>query len=224
MREQIILSCPFCHAKSEYQDAPPGSTVRCEECECIFRVPALHRRAPGGVVKGEAIRSSKKKLLVMLLVLVVLAAGGYFGWQKWMNRVVVDEDIIFAKLPYPLDTALGTLMRFLESWKKDDLPLMLRYCRTADQQVNPDREQAKKFEEWLETTFGNVKLTSYRITLVKPLTESVNEYPNVELTGEDTRTKAPFKGSMSPRVYLEVSPDAKARWGVDVRSATPIPE
>jgi hypothetical protein len=221
MREGITLSCPFCHAKSEYRDAPQGSTVRCVECESIFRVPAGHRHAPGSVVAGEAIRGSKKKLVVILLVLLAVAAGGAFAWHTLANRSAAFKDPYEWLGPrFPEDSPHGTLARFLQSWKDGNQTLMLYYCRAQDSVKSPDRDEAKKFDERLQVTFGNYKLISYDMSLVKQAGDSVFEYPSVELTGED-KTRATVKGTMSPKVYLEEVPGAKPRWGVDLWSAAP---
>jgi len=221
MHEGFTLSCPFCHAKSEYQDAPPGSTVRCEECESIFRVPAIHKRNAGGVVAGEAIRKSKKKLVLTLLVLLILAAGAGLVWRQVAKGPAEFKDPYSWLGPrFPEDSPHGTLARFLEAWKDGDQSIMLHYCRPADRLKSPTKDEATKFNDRFQATFLNSKLLSYKMANVRDLGDAL-EYPDVQLTAEDARTHAPLKGAMSPKVCIEDTKAAKPKWQVDLWSAAP---
>ena len=134
MAGQVMLSCPFCHHKAEYVDAPQGSTVRCHDCGSIFRVPAIRRGQAGTVVRGEQIRRSRAKFVVVLIILLIAAGGGYCAWLKYGREKPVPEDPFAGRedLADPA-TSRGTLQRFLESWKLGDLELMVRYCRPSEE-------------------------------------------------------------------------------------------
>ena len=213
MSGQIILSCPFCHHRAEYQDAPPGSTVRCHECSSIFRVPAISHRKPGTVVKGEQIRTGGKGKLVAW---IVLGVGGWCGWQKWMKpEAPVTDRWAHVKDIWPEETAEGMLQRFLLSWKEEKLEWLMDYARPSDQPKPGDTE----FAEWLQSMFGNITLASYEITGVKKVNAYLEIY-RINLLGADL-TGVEQKGSMSPKVVLEKTAEGEAKWGVDVRSAVP---
>ena len=205
------MSCPFCHHKAEYVDAPQGSTVRCHDCGSIFRVPAIRRGQAGTVVRGEQIRRSRAKFVVVLIILLIAAGGGYCAWLKYGREKPVPEDPFAGRedLADPA-TSRGTLQRFLESWKLGDLELMVRYCRPSEE---PDME-------WVESVFGNVDLTSYKEKPDKAIGVSRHVY-RVDLEGEDARTKARKKGRMTPTVVLEGVPGSETKWGVDLASAAP---
>lgn len=217
MADPMILNCPFCHHKEEYHDAPPGSTVRCHECECIFRVPTLRQRKAGKVVTGEAIRRGAGKWVVLLIVLALLAGTAGAGWYLWLKPNPVAKDP-FEKIEdlWPVSSPHGVLQRFLESWKMGDLQLMLEFCLPSSL---PGRED-KEFEDWLQSMFGNVRLIDYTIEGVKELKLGVYEY-RVILEGEDSRTKVKLKGRMCPRVSSERIDEDEVRWGVEIRTAAP---
>ena len=241
MPNQIILSCPFCHHRGEYQDGPPGSTVRCHDCGSIFRVPTIGVRKPGTVVKGEQIRAgggALKKLVVVLLILAILGGGGYFCWLKWGKPVEQADDDPFPNSKFKVGTPPGTLDRFLLSWKEEDLELLLTFCTLADQAKRDDKE----FTNRLQSMFAGFRLVNYNIVDYKEVNAYVQLY-RVYVDYKDARTGLERKGSMSPRVCLEELPEEPTeegtekqpgttqqppkkqwRWGVDALSAAVRPE
>jgi len=213
MSSQVILSCPFCHHKAEYRDAPPGSTVRCQDCDCIFRVPAISRRKPGSVVKGEEIRVGKRKKLVLVVVLLVLAVAAYGVWHVVSSGESEQRDPFKHLKLAEEGTHWGAVERFCEAWKMEDLELMLKQCRTIDQ---------SKLDV-VEDKFGELKLVEYKV--VGFITIRGGLESKVNLTVEDPRTKIKSRGEMKPRLYPEKLMDASKKgrevWRVSVQSAVP---
>ena len=212
MSSQVILSCPFCHHKAEYRDAPPGSTVRCHDCDCIFRVPAVSRRKPGSVVKGEQIRESRKRMFVWILVLLLLAGvGGAYLLLSGPGKVEVDP---FKDMGLPEEgTPDGTFERFMIAWKMGDMELLLKQCATNDQaKLTEAKDKFEKFE-----------LVKYEIRGYDPQEDYYEA--KVNLTVQDPRTKIKSRGEMKARLYVEKVPDENDQWHevwrVSLQTATP---
>ncbi|HUV39255.1 MAG TPA: hypothetical protein VMY39_06555 [Planctomycetota bacterium] len=209
MSSQVILSCPFCHHRAEYHDAPPGSTVRCQDCDCIFRVPTVSRRRPGSVVRGEEIRAGRmKKRLVLLVVVLAVLGVGYGAWQVIAAQRAKTPD------PYkgivglePEGTPRGTVQRFLEAWKMsitspdaDYLDLMLHQCLTIDHPKT----------DWAEDKFKSFLLVEYEIFGFKPIHDGFEA--KVNITVEHPKTHVKSRGEMKPRLYIEKIPDENKEW------------
>ena len=233
MSGPVILSCPFCHHKAEYRDAPPNSTVRCEECESVFRVPAnaLQKHRPGTVLQGEHKATAGGGKLKYVILLVILAAVAWGGWETWkILRPPQEDGDVYAKVAkFGEDTPEGKLERFLLSWKDGKMDRMMKYTTIADQAQVADNAPAdarKVFEQRRKTTFENVKLKSFSpIIKVKPIGDDVREFP-VDVEAEDARTKTgvSMKGHMTPHVVQErvqTPVGIKPVWGVQIDSAAP---
>ncbi len=229
MAINVILSCPFCHQKAEYRDAPPNSTVRCHECSSVFRVPAnaYQKHRPGTVLKGEeAPTRGRGKLLVIVLLLLVIAGAGFYLWWTVFRTTEVQADPFEKQAQYKLDTAEGVLDRFGLAWKSGDTDLMLRYCRPGDRAkvaATADPNQREKFQEWMKSVFGHVKVNTFMIRSYKLGADSSREYI-VDVEGTDSRTNTPLKGTLMPILApdtVETENGKRTFWGVDMQTASP---
>ena len=235
MAPSVILSCPFCHQKGEYRDAPPNSTVRCQGCSSVFRVPAnaYQKHRPGTVLKGEeaAKRGMHRYLKIALLVLFIAGAGAYL-WFRLTPGPVVGGDPFATVAKAAEGTADGAIERFLLAWKAGDTELMLRYCRPGDREKLSDASdevQRESFHEWVKSSFETVRLKSYNIKKWRPDGERSREY-FVDVEGEDARSQGALAGGLTKRGGLElyvvrdaVQVDGVTRdvWGVDIQTAAP---
>jgi hypothetical protein len=224
MSSNVILSCPFCHQKEEYRDAPPNSTVRCQECSSVFRVPAnaLAKHRPGTVLKGEHAgrRGGYVKPLVIVLLLAAIAASGYYLWAKVLRPPVVEGDIYRKEAKYGEETAPGVVERFMLAWKHEDTERMVTYCRLGDQ----DKMESESEREWVASVFETVELTSFEVKGYTPVEGALGEYL-VNVDGIDKRTKGPLKGVVKALVMVEdeQTSDGNKRkhLGVDIHTAAP---
>ena len=240
MSGHLILSCPFCHHKAEYRDAPPNSTVRCHECSSVFRVPAnaLAKHRPGTVIQGEQkeVRRGSLRWLVILVLLGVIGGTGWYLYEKVLKPAPVVGDPYADIAQYKLDApyGVGALERFLLAWKDPKLTVdqrldrMLMFCCEKNKtrlSADAPEDKRKEFRDWMKSTFGDIQLKSFTIlNQFKPIGQDEFECI-VNLEAEDTRTSGSvLKGGMSPRVVKESTdtPEGKhSSWCVEIESATP---
>ena len=221
--DQVNIHCPFCHHKGAYPSDPPGSTIRCHECKAIFRMPAVKHRRKGQVLRGEHIKTgSLKRLFLFVLVLAVVGGGVYFAYDYYKTRKkAVEEkkkgDFDNVAGLFPEDKPYGILQRFLESWKRGDLDLLLDYVRKED------RERAKtddKERDRLKNRFVAKVLVKYTTTGYKAPRRNVMTY-QLEVDVKDVQSGLIERGMMKPTVHLEQGDNNTTRWGVDISTAVP---
>ena len=82
------VHCPFCHQKSEFHNAPVGSTVRCSTCRSIFRVPSEGTHRVG--VKVKKYKASRHSP-IYYVVLLILIGGGAYGYYRGRNYIEANK-------------------------------------------------------------------------------------------------------------------------------------
>ena len=234
MSSQVPLSCPFCHHKSVYTDAPVGSTVRCNGCKEVFRVPK--KQKIGRVAKGEHVKSGSGglgKVIAWLIVLGILGVGGWYGYKYVTKKPPEFTKDWYSDSPgynakykaeYEEDTGLGKVERVLLSWKAEKLERVTRYLCLTDQmsiQKSLAEDSDFSFKDKLWEVLGRVELKTYSIVRAtgKPRDGRIDY--EVTVSGIDTRTKVDKRGKMSVRVLVELDEEGKEVWGVKYSSLAP---
>lgn len=233
----VILSCPFCHQKGDYRDAPPNSTVRCHECDSMFRVPAnaFAKHKPGTVLTGEHETKRGPWLKVVLIVVLVgvVGGGGWWVWKTLYSAPVTEvEDPYGPQVKYPVTDPAGVLERFLLCWKDVGDPkkhmdpdAVLRYCRSCDRaKLKEGTDIARKdFEAKLNSKIG--KWIFIELPVIKGQEtggeQGVVTFQVIVASAQDRDSKTDYKGLMRVRVVQDDTPNGK-EWGVDLDSAVPI--
>jgi len=170
--------------------------------------------------------SRTRRGLVCVLMIVLAVASGcrksrqrteWRALQEEHERPIEEKKDPFFGLGFAEEgTAMGSLQRFLEAWKRGDMDLMLEQCRARD------RERRRLLDRYR----GNIqpRLTSYAIRddswEIAGRPERVDVV--VDIVGENPRTRIKSMGRIRAQLYDEKTPDGNSEfWRVDLASAMP---
>lgn len=226
-REQVNIHCPFCHHKGSYPNDPAGSTLRCHECKAVFRMPAVKHRRRGEAIRGERMRTGAgRNVLLLVIILGLVGVGGYYAYSFIANRGGDDGKIEGDPFPDVLDlepenTAKGVVQRFLLSWKRGDMKLILHYVRDQDREAaENDSDQMDRLKDhYIENQLVDYELGEWQWVDFKRK-DAVEWVVQVKSTNK--RSTLTREGSMKIRIDLVSPPDSPDEvWRVELGTAVP---